>query len=128
MLNNLSLEERESLSKHIGELIGRLHKRDIVHGDLTTSNMILTSTGKVVLVDFGLGEKTVELEPKGIDLHLMKRAFQSTHFHCAKECFDAVLDGYASVVGDDLAKKVLGKIQEIEKRGRYVAERRRREG
>lgn len=123
ILNELSSEERQSLAKHIGELIGRLHRNGIIHGDLTTSNMILTSTGKVVFVDFGLGEKTTELELRAVDLHLMKRAFQSTHFRHAEECFNAVLEGYAKVVGRDLSKKVLDKIREIEKRGRYISER-----
>jgi TP53 regulating kinase-like protein len=127
VFNNISPEEREGLSGHIGELIGRLHRNDIVHGDLTTSNMILTPSGKVVFVDFGLGEKTVELEPKGVDLHLMKRAFQSVHFRYAEECFTAVLDGYAQVVGGDMKSEVYAKIGEIERRGRYVSERKRAE-
>jgi TP53 regulating kinase-like protein len=125
ILDDLSFEERESLSRHIGELIGRLHHNGIIHGDLTTSNMVLTPSGKVVFVDFGLGEKAVELELRGVDLHLMKRAFQSTHFRHAEECFNAVLEGYARVVGEKRVKKVLGKIREIEKRGRYISERRK---
>ncbi|MCW4055249.1 MAG: Kae1-associated kinase Bud32 [Candidatus Bathyarchaeota archaeon] len=127
VFNDLSPEERGGLSRHIGELLGRLHRNDIVHGDLTTSNMLLALNGKVVFVDFGLGEKTVELEPKGVDLHLMKRAFQSVHFLYAEECFTAVLDGYAQVVGGDMKSKVHAKIGEIERRGRYVSERKRAE-
>jgi len=123
VLNDLSPEERFRLSRHIGELIGRLHKYGIIHGDLTTSNMILTPYGKVVLVDFGLSERSTELETKGVDLHLMKRAFQSTHYKHAKECFEAVMEGYAEVVGEEEAKNVLEKIREIKRRGRYVSER-----
>ncbi|MCK4476959.1 Kae1-associated serine/threonine protein kinase [Candidatus Bathyarchaeota archaeon] len=125
ILDDLSSKERQSLSRHIGELIGRLHCNSIIHGDLTTSNMILTPCGKVVFVDFGLGEKTIELELRGVDLHLMKRTFQSTHFRYAEECFNAVLEGYAKVVGVEVAKKVLLKIGEIERRGRYISERRK---
>jgi len=123
VLNDLSSEERLRLSRHIGELIGRLHNNGIIHGDLTTSNMILTPYGKVVFVDFGLSERSTELETKGVDLHLMKRAFQSTHYKYAKECFEAVMEGYAEVVGEGEAKNVLEKIREIERRGRYVSER-----
>ncbi|MFP3985007.1 MAG: KEOPS complex kinase/ATPase Bud32 [Candidatus Bathyarchaeia archaeon] len=123
ILNSLSSDERQSLSRHIGELIARLHSNDIVHGDLTTSNMILTPRGRVIFVDFGLGEKTVELELRGVDLHLMKRAFQSVHFLHAKECFNAVLEGYTNVLGDKMTKQVLEKIRDIERRGRYVSER-----
>lgn len=123
MLDNVSHEERLRLCNLIGRLIGRLHKHGIIHGDLTTSNMILTPYGKVVFVDFGLSERSVELEPKGVDLHLMKRTLHSSHYKHAKECFKVVLNGYAESVGNEEAKKVIAKIREIEKRGRYVANR-----
>jgi len=123
VLNDLPQEERLHLSRHIGTLIGRLHKNGIIHGDLTTSNMILTPYGKVVFVDFGLSERSTELETRGVDLHLMKRAFQSTHYKHAKECFEAVMEDYAEVLGEEEAKNVLEKIREIERRGRYVSER-----
>jgi len=123
VLNDFSPEERLRLSRHIGGLIGRLHKHGIIHGDLTTSNMILTPYGKVVFVDFGLSERSTELETRGVDLHLMKRAFQSTHYRHARECFEAVMEGYSEVVGEEEAKNVLEKIREIERRGRYVSER-----
>lgn len=123
VLDSLPTEERLALSTQLGVLIGRLHKNGIIHGDLTTSNMILTPYGKVVFIDFGLSERSIELEPKGVDLHLMKRTLNSTHYRHAKECFKAVMEGYAESVGAEEAKKVLAKIREIEKRGRYVADR-----
>jgi len=128
ILNDLSPSERLRLCRHIGVLIGRLHNYGIIHGDLTTSNMILTPNGKVFFVDFGLGELSKELEVRGVDLHLMKRALQSTHFKHAKECFEAVAEGYAETVGEETARSVLEKIREIERRGRYVAERKEGEG
>lgn len=123
LLTTLSSEDRKILCTRIGELIAKLHKHGVIHGDLTTSNMILNSEGKIFLVDFGLGEKNSELEAKGVDLHLMKRALQSTHFQFAEECFVAVAKGYATVVGEAEAKNVLAKVKEIERRGRYVDER-----
>ncbi len=123
LLAELSVNGRQDLCFKIGELIGRLHRHGIVHGDLTTSNMIHDSEGRIFLVDFGLGEKTRELEARGVDLHLMKRALQSTHFRFAEECFKAVFEGYSKVLGRENSKKVLHKIREIERRGRYVAER-----
>lgn len=123
LLAELSVNGRQDLCFKIGELIGRLHRHGIVHGDLTTSNMIHDSEGRIFLVDFGLGEKTRELEARGVDLHLMKRALQSTHFRFAEECFKAVFEGYSKVLGRENSKKVLDKIREIERRGRYVAER-----
>jgi TP53 regulating kinase-like protein len=125
ILRDLSEEERRHLCEHIGTLIARLHNKDIIHGDLTTSNMILNPNGKVVFLDFGLAEKTVELELKGVDLHLMKRALQSTHFDYSDECFKDVLYGYSEVAGREVTQKVLRKICEIERRGRYISDRRR---
>jgi len=123
ILGNLSPTERYGMCRHIGNLIGRLHTHGIIHGDLTTSNMILTPSGKIVIVDFGLSEYSTELETRGVDLHLMKRAFQSSHFKYAKESFDAVMEGYSESMGKDAAEGVLTKIGEIERRGRYVSAR-----
>jgi len=123
LLGEATEEERQSLCLKIGELIGRLHKYGIIHGDLTTSNMILNPDDKIFFVDFGLGEKTMQLEPKGVDLHLMKRALQSTHFRFAEDCFEEVIKGYSKVLGVKNVRDILDKIKEIERRGRYIAER-----
>jgi TP53 regulating kinase-like protein len=123
VLNGLPQDERRRLCQQIGELVGKLHSHGIVHGDLTTSNMILTPTGKVVFIDFGLSDQTWELEAKGVDLHLMKRAIASTHFMHAEECFEAVIDGYEKTMGKNATNEVLEKIAEIERRGRYISER-----
>ena len=85
--------------------------------------MILSAENGMFLVDFGLGDKTTELEARGVDLHLLKRALQSTHYHFADECFTSVIKGYGASVGADATEKILDKIKEIEKRGRYIEER-----
>ena len=124
LLNGAGKHERRSLCVRIGESAARLHQHGLIHGDLTTSNMILTPEGKLFFLDFGLGEKNSELEAQGVDLHLLKRALQSTHFQFWEECFQGVLSGYTSILGIERAEKVYEKIREIEKRGRYVEERR----
>jgi len=123
LLNNETEIRRRQLCVAIGELIAKLHKHGLIHGDLTTSNMILNSEGKICFVDFGLGEKNSEIEAQGVDLHLMKRALQSTHYFFWEDCFKNVLAGYSSVLGLEAAEKVYEKIREIERRGRYVEER-----
>jgi TP53 regulating kinase-like protein len=106
----------------IGESIAQLHSHGLIHGDLTTSNMIINPQNKLYFVDFGLGEKNSELEAQGVDLHLLKRALQSTHYQFWEECLQNVLCGYSSIFGVE-AEKVYEKIREIERRGRYVEER-----
>jgi TP53 regulating kinase-like protein len=123
VLADVLRKERQELCVKIGGLIGKLHKHGLIHGDLTTSNMILSPEGKIFLVDFGLGEKSAEIEARGVDLHLMKRALQSMHYRFAEECFQNVLKGYSVILGREDTEKVIAKIHEIERRGRYVDER-----
>jgi TP53 regulating kinase-like protein len=123
LLNKVPQGMQRELCVAIGELIGKLHRQGLIHGDLTTSNMILNPEDKIFFVDFGLGEKNVEVEAQGVDLHLMKRALQSTHYQFWEECFKNVMCGYSSVLGVETAEKVYEKIREIERRGRYVEER-----
>jgi TP53 regulating kinase-like protein len=116
ILNNISEEERRRICKMIGESIAKLHNNDIIHGDITTSNMILLD-GKIHFIDFGLGEQNSEIEAKGTDLHVLMEAMESTHFRYPN-CFDYVLDGYKSALKTD-PMPVINKIEEIVKRGRY---------
>jgi len=120
VLEDLTELGRVKLCKQIGRMVGRLHKQGIVHGDLTTSNMILTPNGKVHFIDFGLGGRTESLEARGVDLHLMKRALQSTHYKIAKKCFEAVMRGYSEELSKKEAADVVKRIREIERRGRYI--------
>ncbi|MHA1238199.1 MAG: Kae1-associated kinase Bud32 [Candidatus Odinarchaeia archaeon] len=122
IIDNLPKDEMKEICIKIGRTIGDLHKSDIIHGDLTTSNMLLTNDGRIVFIDFGLSERTYEVEDKGVDLHLMRRALQSTHYRNAEKCFKWIIEGYASIVGE-AAKVILKRVREIEKRGRYIAER-----
>jgi TP53 regulating kinase-like protein len=123
LLNQVTEERRHEICASIGKLIGKLHSHGLIHGDLTTSNMILNPEGKTYFVDFGLGEKNSEVEAQGVDLHLIKRALQSTHYTFWEDCFKWVLSGYSCIVDSEEAEKVYEKIREIERRGRYVEER-----
>jgi TP53 regulating kinase and related kinases len=123
LLNRLPKAKRHDLCVKIGVSIANLHSHGLIHGDLTSSNMILNPKGKLYFVDFGLGEKNSELEAQGVDLHLLRRALQSTHFQFWEECLQNVLCGYTSILGVESAEKVYEKIKEIERRGRYVEER-----
>jgi len=110
------LEEKddEGLCVEIGRAVGKLHSTDIIHGDITTSNMIVNG-GTVHFIDFGLGEKSAEVEKKGVDLHVLAEALKAV----GKEAlFDRVIDGYRSTY--DRADEVVRKIEEVSRRGRYV--------
>jgi len=112
-----SKKEVEAIAEMIGAAIGRMHSAGIVHGDLTTSNMILRD-GKVFFIDFGLGFFSKRIEDYGTDLKLLKEALQSTHFEILKTCWDNILKGYRKEYKE--ADKVIEKVKEIEARARYA--------
>jgi Kae1-associated kinase Bud32 len=115
-LHDVDSEEQKDLCMEIGRCLGRLHANHIIHGDLTTSNMILKD-GKIFFIDFSLGGKSKEIEDKGVDLHLLSEAFESTHSEILG-VFEHVIEGYKEEFED--AEAVLKKVKEIEKRGRYT--------
>ena len=116
ILNGLSEKERVRICKMIGESIAKLHNNNIIHGDITTSNMIFQDN-RIHFIDFGLGEKNGEIEAKGVDLHVLMEAIESTHSRYS-DCFNYVLEGYKNKLDND-ANLVIRKIEDIVKRGRY---------
>jgi len=117
IVGRLSPAERTHLFRIIGEKAGLMHDAGVIHGDLTTSNIIL-SGGRVVFIDFGLAESSKETEGRGVDLNLFYRMLTSTHFEHADELFDAFTEGYASTLKE--ADEALERMNEIARRGRYV--------
>ena len=103
------------LSKEIGEKIAILHNNNIIHGDLTTSNMILNK--EVFFIDFGLSFFSEKIEDKAVDLHLLKEALESKHSNIWERSYKAALDSYFKKAVD--GRQVLERIKIVEKRGRY---------
>jgi N6-L-threonylcarbamoyladenine synthase/protein kinase Bud32 len=110
-------EADERISKKIGENVAALHNASIVHGDLTTSNMILDGAGDIYFIDFGLASKSEKVEDKAVDLVVFKKMLKSTHYKHFNEIWGAFLEGYSRYKG---AVEVVKKITEVEKRARYV--------
>lgn len=117
-LYDLTMSKRRDRSFSLGELLGLMHEGGIVHGDMTISN-VLSESGKLFLIDFGLGGFSKEVEDMGVDLLLLDRAMKSTHYGFHTVLFSAFLKGYAKVVGERRGKETLLKMHEVEKRGRY---------
>jgi len=117
LFNTLPEPEAKALAREIGRLAAILHSNDIVHGDLTTSNMLMRDDGKICVIDFSLGEKTDAIEKKGVDLHLLFEAFHSAHY-MREHLLEDVIDSYKKNYKD--AQAILQRVKEIEKRGRYT--------
>ncbi len=114
----LSLDENLFLFRLIGEETGRLHSASLIHGDLTTSNMI-NDGDRVVFIDFGLGEVSSEVEKRGVDFNLMVRMLTSTHYTIMDELLEAFKEGYRKAMGEE-AEEVFQRADEIRRRGRYI--------
>lgn len=104
------------LSEQTGELVGRLHSCGIVHGDLTTSNIMLKD-GRLFLIDFGLAFIDKSLEARGVDVHVLFQTFESTHEE-HEELIQAFKRGYSRAFPG--ADEVIKRVGEIESRGRYA--------
>lgn len=127
--------ELVALMRRVGAAVGALHAAGIVHGDLTTSNMMLrpaqsatASTdgdqdsgegsildGQIVIIDFGLASQSSSEEDRAVDLYVLERAFLSTHPRTEK-LFGEVLAGYAGAFKG--SKPVLRKLEDVRMRGR----------
>ena len=104
----------KSICKQLAENLTKLHNQDLIHGDLTTSNMIFKDN-LVYLIDFGLGFHSHKIEDKAVDLHLLKQALDAKHFKIFPEAFNIILKNYKAQQYDLIIKR----IKAIEKRGRY---------
>ena len=106
-------------SVQIGKLVGTMHKNGIMHGDLTTSNFIL-SNGIIYAIDFGLSQNTIKSEDHAVDLRLIKEILNSAHARIFETSWNNFLIGYKSVVGNAKFIKITNLVTNIEMRGRYA--------
>lgn len=116
---NKAIEKLTPLAEKIGTILGRMHCGKVIHGDLTTSNMLLCGEPEnldIVLIDFGLSFSEGLPEDKGVDLYVFERALLSTHPN-TEELFQAVLDAYKNENAKE-ATDVIGKLDEVRMRGR----------
>lgn len=95
------LEVVEKVFYSIGGIIARLHLNEMIHGDLTSSNIILERKSEdaefeAVLIDFGLSSYSGLAEDKAVDLYVLERAILSTHSVHLDIYNEWLLKGYES--------------------------------
>lgn len=108
------LDTNLNLCEEIGEKIAIMHNSGIIHGDLTTSNMIFNK--HVYFIDFGLSYFSEKVEDKAVDLHLIKQALESKHYKVFKKAFFLVLNGYKKKSKN--FNEILKRFEKVESRGR----------
>lgn len=116
----------------IGEVIRKMHENNIIHGDLTTSNMLLVEKSpsniednskwlnhdniELVLIDFGLSFIDSSTEDKGVDLYVLERALISIH-NDYPNLFSRIFEAYKSFSKNNI-KEIISKYEEVRARGR----------
>ncbi|CAG9792876.1 unnamed protein product [Diatraea saccharalis] len=127
-----SIKVLDVVAKMIGEAVRKMHENNIIHGDLTSSNMLLvpkSPTGAIddskwldidnlelVMIDFGLSFIDSSTEDKGVDLYVLERALISTH-NDFPDLFSKILESYRNFSKNNV-KEVLCKFEEVRARGR----------
>lgn len=138
--DNLEKLNYAEICRQIGSSLAKLHDAGIIHGDLTTSNLIYVPKspifhkkpshknnnkskavheGKVFFIDFGLGFHSNRIEDKAVDLHLIKEALEAKHPKIYEKAFKSILEGYKS---SQHYQKTIKQLEKVEKRGRYKAQ------
>ncbi|KAG0051430.1 TP53 regulating kinase [Gryganskiella cystojenkinii] len=112
-------ESQKRVAQEIGTALGKMHNIDVVHGDLTTSNLMMRgvrdSYESVVLIDFGLSYVSNLIEDKAVDLYVLERAFTSTHPN-TEVMFAQILEAYGE--SGKASKLILKKLEDVRMRGR----------
>ena len=102
------------IASEMGKSIAELHKNNIIHGDLTTSNMLWNN--KLVLIDFGLSFISLKAEDKAVDLHVMEESLQGTHSKMYQSIYPKIITAYKKHYKG--ASEVLQRLETVRKRGR----------
>ena len=106
----------ERLGRELGRKVGLMHSHNIVHGDLTTSNMIFQDS-RVYFIDFGLSLFSARAEDKAVDIHLFRQTLESRHHKFWEKCFRAFIEGYEKT--NPGCGEVMERLKKVEARGRY---------
>ncbi len=123
VLEKLDREEACRSMILLGEEVGKMHKHGVAHGDVTTSNAILEPSGSIRILDLGLSKHVEDLEDAAVDVHLLIRVLESSHYSIKEEMLECFMEGYRKILGDYWLRNVMEKVSEIRMRGRYVEER-----
>lgn len=109
-----------TIGQEIGKVVAHLHKADIIHGDLTTSNLLLSGDQQIWVIDFGLSSVSLSIDDMAVDLYVLQRSLSATH-STIDGLMESVMAGYEQVISEDGWKKgadVMKRLELVRARGR----------
>jgi TP53 regulating kinase-like protein len=109
----------EGIFEEFGRSVAKMHSSGIMHGDLTTANVVRRRRS-LVFLDFGLSVHSSKVEDHAVDLRLIKETLVGAHPEVSSRALDSLFLGYASGVGQKRSRAVFKQLQNIERRGRYA--------
>lgn len=119
-----SVAVTEEIAVSMGIMIGTLHSQGIIHGDLTTSNVMLRSPTqnkdgalRLVLIDFGLARNSTSAEERAVDLYVLERALISTHPTLPDSFWSTLMQHYLENAGDK-KEHTMSRLEQVRQRGR----------
>jgi len=115
-LGSYTEDKRFHVYRLMGEAVAKLHSTGIIHGDLTTSNMILEND-RLCIIDFGLGKFSSRIEDQAVDLYLLYEALCAAHFRDLENAWKNILKVYKQKYSK--SKEVLNRFEKIRTRRRY---------
>jgi Kae1-associated kinase Bud32 len=115
----LEKTEYKKVAEKIGKTLAKMHNEDIIHGDLTTSNILLKEKD-IYFIDFGLSFHSYRIEDKAVDIHLIKQALEAKHPAIYEITYQELIKSYKKHSKD--AQKTISQLEKVEKRGRYKAQ------
>lgn len=101
----------------VGEAVAKMHSAGVIHGDLTTANMLVDS-GKVTLIDFGLSYFSRKDEDRATDIAMFKSALRSRHPGRYEAAYKLFIGSYHKRIGKEF-KGIETHLKDIERRRRY---------
>ena len=108
-------EDMRRIGEDVGRHVAAMHDGGLIHGDLTTSNILVREDdGRVVIIDFGLAHNSIIPEDKGVDLYVLERAVTVTA--AAAKLFEGVMSAYKTSSSQWSAS--FNKFAEVRMRGR----------
>lgn len=119
LVSSARRDDVAALFEQLGADTARLHLTGIMHGDLTTANVVKRGGG-LVFLDFGLSVHSSRVEDHAVDLRLIKETIVGAHSSIAAPALDSLFKGYERVAGRVRAKAVFKQLRAIERRGRYA--------